>query len=162
MTHRVQLQLAYDTCVDRRHFLKTTALALTGSATATPPRPVVIFTDPDDRVASSRPAQWAIAELLKAINGRPQPDVSTIVAKGAPSVAEASSIVPALQTLTVTGNDPRGLTYALLELADQVTHTGSLARGAPLEEQPANRIRSIIRPFVSEVEDKAWFYDRDA
>ena len=162
MTHRVQLQLAYDTCVDRRHFLKTTAVALTGSATAAPPRPVVIFTNPDDRVASSRPAQWAIAELLKAINGRPQPDVSTIVAKGAPSVAEASSIVPALQTLTVTGNDPRGLTYALLELADQVTHTGFLARGAPLEEQPANRIRGIIRPFVSEVEDKAWFYDRDA
>ena len=65
------------------------------------------------------------------------------------------------ESLSAAGSDPRGLMYSLLELADQVTHTGTLARHKATEEQPANRIRSIIRPFVSEVEDKAWFYDRD-
>ncbi len=139
--------------------------ALTGTASAAPPRPVVIVTNASDRVASSQPAQWAIAELRKALDlhgipnriaDRSRPDEFAIVVARAPSVPEASSIVPTGQTVTAAG------TYALLELANQVTHTGSLARSAKLEEQPANRIRSIIRPFVSEVEDKAWFYDRDA
>ena len=29
-----------------------------------------------------------------------------------------------------------------------------------VEETPPNRVRSIARPFLSEIEDKAWFYDR--
>ncbi len=30
-----------------------------------------------------------------------------------------------------------------------------------IEEAPANRVRSVARSFCSEIEDKAWFYDRD-
>ncbi len=63
-------------------------------------------------------------------------------------------------TIAVTGADDQGLAWAILDLADQVRQTGSLDRARAVEEQPANRIRSIIRPFVSEVEDKAWFYDK--
>ena len=37
----------------------------------------------------------------------------------------------------------------------------ALTLAASFEEQPANRVRSIKRAFVSDVEDKSWFYDRD-
>jgi hypothetical protein len=58
--------------------------------------------------------------------------------------------------------DVSGLSsMALLDLADQVRTTGSFRLPSGPDERPANQIRSIIRPFVSEVEDKAWFYDRD-
>jgi hypothetical protein len=55
--------------------------------------------------------------------------------------------------------------YAITELADRVRHAtnpvAALTLAAPLEEQPANRVRSINRAFVSDIEDKSWFYDRD-
>ncbi|HEV2390797.1 MAG TPA: twin-arginine translocation signal domain-containing protein [Verrucomicrobiae bacterium] len=64
-----------------------------------------------------------------------------------------------------TGSDVRGLVYAALELADRVNFAvapldelGNIQRTV---EQPANRIRSIARAFVSEVEDKPWFNDRE-
>lgn len=68
------------------------------------------------------------------------------------------------QVLLAGGSDARGLVYALLELADWVMHAraplAGLALSRPVSEQPANRIRSVARLFVSEVEDKPWFYDR--
>jgi hypothetical protein len=66
--------------------------------------------------------------------------------------------------LLACGSDVRGLVYAVLELADRVR----LAQN-PLKDlqsidsvlqRPANKIRSIARPFNSDVEDKVWFYDR--
>src|SRR5439155_3355981 len=66
--------------------------------------------------------------------------------------------------LLAGGSDARGLVYALLELADRVAHARTPLAGLdlphPVSEQPANRIRSVARLFVSEVEDKPWFYDR--
>ncbi len=62
------------------------------------------------------------------------------------------------------GSDVRGLVYAFLELADRVSFAGdpiaALRVGKPVWEQPANRIRSVMRCFVSEPEDKPWFNDR--
>src|SRR5262249_11716930 len=62
------------------------------------------------------------------------------------------------------GSDVHGLSYALMELADRVTHTPdprpALAVERPIVERPANAVRSAMRLFVSEVEDKPWFYDR--
>ena len=64
----------------------------------------------------------------------------------------------------VCGADTKGFVYGLLELADRVRFGGdppaSLMRGGSVEEQPANGVRSITRAFVSEVEDKPWFYDK--
>ena len=61
--------------------------------------------------------------------------------------------------------DSRGLMYALLELADQVQHAGNpievLQSQKAIAEQPSNAVRSIARPFVSNVEDNPWFNDRD-
>src|SRR5437773_1880724 len=62
------------------------------------------------------------------------------------------------------GSDARGLAYALLELADRVTHAerplDGLEISQPIAEKPANPIRSIARLFASDVEDKPWFNDR--
>jgi hypothetical protein len=63
------------------------------------------------------------------------------------------------------GSDERGLVYALLELADRVNFAGNplqMLKTLPaISERPANRIRSISRSFVSDVEDQAWFQDRE-
>jgi hypothetical protein len=66
--------------------------------------------------------------------------------------------------LLTAGSDARGLVYALLELADRVNFATDplavLTVVPPVSEQPANRIRSIARAFVSDVEDKSWYQDR--
>lgn len=67
--------------------------------------------------------------------------------------------------LLACGTDARGLVYALLELADRVNFAEDpLAALRTVErtvERPANVIRSVARFFVSDVEDKPWFYDRE-
>ena len=85
-----------------------------------------------------------------------------------PAKTEALGLVPVnaneKQILLACGYDVRGLVYALLELADRVQYSNrpldSLNIKKPVIEQPANSIRSIAKLFVSEVEDKPWFYDR--
>jgi hypothetical protein len=68
------------------------------------------------------------------------------------------------------GSGERGLVYALLELTDRVGQSNSnekpntqdpLKLLAPVVEQPTNSIRSVLRLFASEVEDKPWFNDRE-
>src|SRR5207248_912122 len=67
--------------------------------------------------------------------------------------------------LLVAGADARGLVYASLELADRVRHAAdplaALDVAAPIVERPANPIRGINRLLVSDVEDLAWFRDRE-
>jgi hypothetical protein len=64
----------------------------------------------------------------------------------------------------VCGADRRGFVYGVLELADRVRLGGdpgaSLIPDQSLQEQPANDVRSIARAFVSDVEDKTWYYDK--
>ena len=66
--------------------------------------------------------------------------------------------------LLTCGHDPRGLVYALLELADRMNYGATpleaLKVPEPVIEKPAVRIRSIYRTFTSEVEDKSWYNDR--
>lgn len=63
-----------------------------------------------------------------------------------------------------TGGDQRGLIYALLELADRVQYAddpvAALNIPKAIIEQPANRVRSLNRLFVSDVEDKPWYNDK--
>jgi hypothetical protein len=70
--------------------------------------------------------------------------------------------VPAI---LVSGSDARGFVYGLLELAEQVRFSvnpaTALHLAKPLEEKPANEVRSVGRYFCSETEDKAWYYDRE-
>ena len=82
--------------------------------------------------------------------------------------AESLAILPGERqgrpVLVAAGHDARGLMYAALELADRVEHAvdplRALKGAAPLVERPFNAVRAIGRPFVSDVEDRAWFGDR--
>jgi hypothetical protein len=57
-----------------------------------------------------------------------------------------------------------GLVYGLTDLAERVrTSVDPLAAihlSVPVEEAPANEVRSVARAFCSEVEDKPWFYSK--
>jgi hypothetical protein len=65
--------------------------------------------------------------------------------------------------LLVSALDPRGFVYGLHELAERVEFGGPVALHLQdrIEETSPNRVRSVARPFLSEIEDKAWFYDRE-
>ncbi|HEX4635333.1 MAG TPA: hypothetical protein VH189_04075 [Rhizomicrobium sp.] len=64
--------------------------------------------------------------------------------------------------LLVSATDARGFVYGLHELAERVEFGGPLALHLKerVEETSPNPVRSVARPFLSEIEDKAWFYDR--
>ncbi len=52
--------------------------------------------------------------------------------------------------------------YALHELAERVEFGGPVALhlAERIEETSPNKVRSVARAFLSEIEDKSWFYDR--
>lgn len=101
-------------------------------------------------------ARIAAAVLQKANVAVPRrPESLALV----PSACEARTV------LLACGYDARGLMYAVLELADRVQHGDApllaLDGSKPTIEQPLNAVRAIGRPFVSDVEDKPWFNDRE-
>ncbi|MEO7144410.1 MAG: hypothetical protein ABI165_13005, partial [Bryobacteraceae bacterium] len=85
-----------------------------------------------------------------------------------PSTPEALCLVPGKlgdrPVLLAAGSDPRGVVFAVLELADRARYSGgagtALQVSTPVVEKPANAVRSCARCFVSDIEDKPWFYDR--
>ncbi|HEY3627694.1 MAG TPA: hypothetical protein VGL00_15490 [Terracidiphilus sp.] len=85
-----------------------------------------------------------------------------------PDVAEALALVAARgegkPSLLACGHDTRGLVYALTELADVVRNArdplAELAAMKTTSERPANEVRSMMRLFTSDVEDKPWYNDR--
>jgi hypothetical protein len=64
--------------------------------------------------------------------------------------------------LLLSAMDVRGFVYGLHELAERVEFGGPVALHLQerIEETSPNRVRSVARAFLSEIEDKAWFYDR--
>ena len=111
--------------------------------------------------------------LCIAIAGRTAPitrEVLSAVGTTLPDVAEALGLISCRlggrQVVLATGSDVRGLVYAVLELADVVTcdpdPLQALRGRQTVVEKPANAIRGVARLFVSEVEDKPWFYDRES
>jgi hypothetical protein len=101
-------------------------------------------------VAGSRNA--TAQQILKAANVTMQP--------GPEGLGLVAGKVGGKSALLVSGTDERGAVYAVLELADRVKYSSSLDVKSPIVEKPANNIRSCARCFVSDVEDKSWFYDR--
>ncbi|HUE63158.1 MAG TPA: hypothetical protein VMO78_02185 [Rhizomicrobium sp.] len=65
--------------------------------------------------------------------------------------------------LLVSAMDVRGFVYGLHELAERVEFGGPVALHLDehIQESSPNQVRSVARPFLSEIEDKAWFYDRE-
>ena len=89
---------------------------------------------------------------------------SATLPSAAEGLALSQSNVAGRQVLVAAGADTRGLVYALLELADRVHYANeplsALQVSKPIIEQPHNRIRSMNRSFVSDIEDSSWYYDR--
>jgi hypothetical protein len=77
----------------------------------------------------------------------------------------ASGTLEQHRTLLATGYDSRGLVYALLDLADRVSNSSDpmadLTSAKNTAEEPANPVRSMMRMFTSDVEDKPWYNDRE-
>jgi hypothetical protein len=173
----------------RRTFLKLSAAAASLSAAefahALPVGTrISIVTDDDSPLITSAPVQWALEKLRQAITpkglaakkgGSPFSiliaPVTSPLAKAFPNrhrftQPESTALIPGRNdfTLLVTGSDIRGITYAILELADRIRLSDSpmleLQLAAPLIETTPNKVRSVARAFLSEIEDKAWFYDR--
>ena len=90
-------------------------------------------------------------------------------AVAAPDGPEALLIAPVTlggrAALLAAGGDARGLSYALTEIADAAAllddPLAALRPAAAIRERPANQVRSVMRLFVSDVEDKPWFNDRE-
>ena len=112
------------------------------------------------------------ADLRILVAGHEAPIATPILnASGvsAPKGPESLALVPSAHegrpTLLACGHDPRGLMYAVLELADRIQHADrplrALNLAKPTLEQPFNAVRAIGRPLVSDVEDKPWFNDRE-
>src|SRR3954447_10737441 len=125
-----------------------------------------------DSDVTGAPVKWAadyLDQVLKAKHVSTEAGTNSFlvsVSHAKPSLsAEAFRLIPRTGGVAVFASDDRGFVYSLLELADRVQYgtdpVAALAISAPIEEQPANRIRSIARAFVSEVEDKPWFYDKN-
>src|ERR1017187_5831897 len=174
------LRLAqYMNSIPRRNFLKHAAAAgcLSGRLAAAPGR-IAIVTGAPSGISSSEPVRWAAVELRRAVEekgdscvivsspgeaGDFQAAVMVALATGSP--AESFRLAPekisGKRAVRASASDHRGLVYAISELADRVRHAtnpvAALTLAAPLEEQPANRVRSINRAFLSDVEDKSWF-----
>ncbi len=120
----------------------------------------------------ARLADVAAQEFAVVVSSMSAPFAQTILAskKIQPPVEPESLCLVETEfekrsVLLVAGTDALGLVYALTELADRVTclATGraALEFKQPVIERPASRVRSAMRGFHSEIEDKAWFYDRD-
>lgn len=66
--------------------------------------------------------------------------------------------------IVVSGGDDRGTCYGILELADRVAFAADpvaeLRNSEPTTQSPATPVRSILRVYVSEIQDPPWFYDR--
>jgi hypothetical protein len=159
--------------------------SLPGAATA---RRVSIVLN-DHPATSTAPVRWAVGELRAALVARGFDVIVDVVRPSGLEDTSRPSIVvgvldPAFENgpetvilraadgleqphLFACGGDARGAMYAVLELAERVAHaTDVQLRHLPslvpksVRESPANGVRAIGRPFVSDVEDKPWYYDR--
>ena len=166
--------------MNRRDFIKGTGLSIgvAGAATLPPLAPTVsLVIEP----SAAAPVLWAAQELTRALTERgtavrryeslqqaPVANPAIVAAQNAglkPDAPESFVLASAERGLLATGSDSRGLMYALLEVAGRVRRAGNPmdALNVPqaVVERPANKIRSIARLFVSDVEDKPWFNDRE-
>ena len=117
-------------------------------------------------LAEARGAELAVLVAGSATKAA-RPILDTL---GVARLDDPESLVLALSrrsgrdVLLAAAPDGLGLAYALAELADRIecaAHPAQelLAAGKSIE-RPTCRIRSAMRLFVSDVEDKSWYHDR--
>jgi len=120
-----------------------------------------------DAIEGAPRSQFCIvaAGLRSGIAASALKSSGVVVSEGPETLALAPARYEGRRILLACGSDARGLMYALLELTDRVRHAENALEALnlqkPMVEQPFNEVRSIARMFVSEVEDKPWFQDRE-
>ncbi|MBV9171368.1 MAG: hypothetical protein JOZ81_14925 [Chloroflexi bacterium] len=140
--------------------------------------PAAWATEELEHALQARGIGWSVADTLSGapgdtlrivIAGSTSPVAGELLrAAGAtiPDAPESLGLIAGTNLLLATGSDARGLVYAVLELADIVACSPdplqALRAQPTIVQRPANPVRGVARLFVSEVEDKPWFYDRDA
>jgi hypothetical protein len=171
---------------ERRTFLKLAGAAVTMTAapavSAFSIGRVAVVVDDSDPVIASMPVTYAVEMLRSALRERgilaDGTDASLRIVIASPqssrskdfgrlpviSAPETVALLPGKDAVLVTGSDARGVMYGVLEMVDRVRLEAEpmaalRVREAIIEASP-NRIRSVARAFCSEVEDKAWYYDK--
>ena len=118
------------------------------------------------RIEEARPQELC---LLAAGSGtRTAREILDQAGAGALDTPESLAIAPARRgdraVLLASAPDALGLAYALTELNDRVECAAeprdALRIAQRVVDRPTCRIRSVMRIFVSDVEDKGWFHDR--
>jgi hypothetical protein len=170
--------------------LTTAAASITAvelSRAMTTGKTIALIIDPVSTLTASEPVQWAVEKFRQALTAKgiatsdSRSSTFTIIvapvtsslakmAGNLPSItqSETTVLIPAnhndAPAILVTGMDVRGIVYGLLELTERVRLNDipltALYLTAPLVEVTPNRVRSVARAFLSEIEDKSWFYDR--
>jgi hypothetical protein len=163
--------------------------AATSGARLGEPRAVSIVLGARHMLASASPVRWAAEHLRQSLGARgmqsrilggmgdaPEGDLVVLADNSLPAAREparalaeeaftiAEGEITGRNAVLVRARDPRGHVYALTELADRVALSndpGTALAGVETHGQPANAIRSCMRLFCSDVEDKAWFRDRE-
>jgi hypothetical protein len=147
---------------------------------------IALIIDPGSTISTSEPVQWAAEEFRQALTakGITSSDSSstfTVIVSpvtgplaktfgNLPSITqpETTALIPGnhnnAPAILVTGIDARGIVYGLLELTERIRLNDNplteLYLSAPVVEITPNKVRSVARAFLSEIEDKSWFYDR--
>jgi hypothetical protein len=172
--------------ISRRRFLKQAGQATTfgyvGTNLTAASGRIALIIDPTDKLIAAKPVQWAVGELRQAVEAKGTACVTAATASAAgdftlgiaisaetPALPrEAFRLTPQMVStrpgLRAAASDTRGAVYAITELADRVHHgadpVAALTLATPVLVRPANPVRGIARAFVSELEDKPWYYDR--
>ena len=164
-----------------------TSVAAARFSTAAPASAAIaLVVDTAAPLVAGEAVQWALEQFRQALTAKGiaiadgskslvvvVSPVGRTLAKGfgglqAVAKPETTALIPGsyhnVPAVLVTGVDARGMVYGLLELTERVRLNDapltSLHLSAPLVETTPNKVRSVARAFVSEIEDKAWFYDR--
>jgi hypothetical protein len=147
---------------------------------------VALVIDSGSALTASEPVQWAVERFrqtltVKGITSSDSGGTLTIIVSpvsgsmaktfgNVPVItqSETTALIPGshnnVPAILVTGIDARGIIYGLLELAERVLLNNdpftAMYLSAPLVETTPNKVRSVARAFLSEIEDKSWYYDR--
>jgi hypothetical protein len=147
---------------------------------------IALIVDRDSALTTSAQVEWAVEQFRQALLGKgivssTTGNALTVVVSPATGLlaktfgnlagithAETTALIPGnynnAPAILVTGIDTRGIVYGLLELSERVRLNDnpftSLHLSGPMIEITPNKVRSVARAFLSEIEDKSWFYDR--
>ncbi len=159
-------------------------------AVATPTQNIAIIVDQDSPITASEPVQWATGKLRQTLSSKGITASSTmpttagshiiVIASVTSKLAASFVNLPQISTpesvalipgrvnsssaVLVSGIDTLGIVYGITELADRVTYSNDPVTALHLPqvevESSPNRVRSVMRAFCSEIDDKPWYYDR--